>query len=113
MSRGTAVFLDTSIQIARVVHSPETKERVAACVNGFEQSVTSDVVRQEFKRRLLKEAQYLLNQLNKRQSYAKVLRHITDVLPPQQGRKRNICLELLETIWNYSKPFSKARRMRS
>ena len=98
MSRGTAAFLDTSIQIARVVHSPETKKRIAARVEGFDFSITSDVVRQEFKRRLLKEAQYLLNQLDKRQSYVKVLRHVIDVLPPQQGRKRNICLELLGTI---------------
>jgi hypothetical protein len=75
-----------------------TGRRESSEINGFDLSVTSDVVRQDFKRRLLKEVQYLLNQLNKRQSYAKVLRHVTDVLPPQQGRKRNICLELLETI---------------
>lgn len=93
------VFLDTSIMIARVIHAPETKHRIADRVNSFDTSLTSLVVKQEFRRRLLNEAQYLLDQLNKKESYEKVLRHITDFLPPQQYRKRNICLQMLLTVF--------------
>jgi len=85
--------------IARMVHSPETQHRIAERISNYESVVTSLVVKQEFKRRLLKEAQYLLNQLNSKGSYKKVLRHIMDVLPHQQQRKRNICLETMVMIF--------------
>jgi len=89
------VFLDTSIAIARVVHSAETKKRIEERISKYESSVFSLVVRQEFKRRLLKEAQYLLRQLKEKKSYLRVLRHVSDVLGPWHARKRNICLEAL------------------
>jgi len=75
-----SIFLDTSIVIARLVHSPATKKRISERLGRYQQSVTSLVVKQEFKRRLLKEAQYLLNQLNDKKSFAAVQRHIVDVL---------------------------------
>jgi len=28
MAKGTAIFLDTSIQIARLVHSPDIKDKI-------------------------------------------------------------------------------------
>jgi hypothetical protein len=93
------IFLDTSIMIARIVHGPETKSRIKEQLSQHDFSVTSLVVKQEFKRRLLKEAQYLLRQLSDKGSYAKVRRHIIDVLPEQQKRKRNICLQMLETLY--------------
>ena len=99
MPSGSAVFLDTTIQIARFVHSPEIKARIERRVRSFDVSVTGLVVRQEFKRRLLKEAEYLLRQLERLGSYRRLLRHVTDVLPPPQARKRNICLEILETLF--------------
>ncbi len=93
------LFLDTSIQIARWLREPEMKRCINARLNQYDATATSLVVRQEFKRRLLKEAQYLLNQLNKRGSLAAVQRHIVSVLPVQQQRKRNICLEMLATLF--------------
>lgn len=99
MTEGSALFLDTSIQIARTVHGPETKKRIENRLAEYDLTVSSEVVKQEFKRRLLKEAQYLLNQLNKLGSIEKVHRHVVDILPPQQNRKRNICLDTLSTIW--------------
>src|ERR1700694_4768289 len=93
------VFLDTSIAIARVVHSPEMKQRIADRISKYQASVISLIVRQEFKRRLLKEAQYLLRQLNEKRSYSKVRWHVIDVLGPWQNRRRNICLEMLESIY--------------
>ncbi len=92
------VFLDTSIAIARVVHSPEMKQRIADRISKYQASVISLIVRQEFKRRLLKEAQYLLRQLNEKRSYVKVMRHVVDVLGPWQNRRRNICLEMLVLV---------------
>ena len=81
--------------IARTIHAPEIKRKIADQLANFDTSITSLVVKQEFKRRLLKEAQYLLNQLQSKGSLIKVLRHIVDVLPIQQQRKRTICLEML------------------
>ncbi|MGH9855164.1 MAG: hypothetical protein ACREBD_35475, partial [Blastocatellia bacterium] len=93
------VFLDTSIQIARWIREREMKDRIAGRIKQYDSSATSLVVRQEFKRRLLKEARYLLNQLNHKGSLKKVQRHIVSILPPQQQRKRNICLEMLTVLF--------------
>ncbi len=99
MSQGDAVFLDTSIQIARIIHSEEMKERIKDRISWYDLTVSSEVFKQEYKRRLLKEAQYLLNQLNRLASFARTQRHVMDNLPPQQNRKRNICLQTLQTIF--------------
>jgi hypothetical protein len=93
------VFLDTSIQIARWVREREMKELITERIKQYDSTATSLVVRQEFKRRLLKEARYLLNQLNHKGSLEKVQRHIVSILPPQQQRKRNICLEMLTVLF--------------
>jgi hypothetical protein len=99
MPSGTAVFLDTTIQIARFVHSPALKELIEARIQSYHVALTSLVVRQEFKRRLLKEAKYLLELLQRKGSFQAAMRHVMDVLPPKQGRKRNICLEMLQTVF--------------
>jgi hypothetical protein len=96
---GSALFLDTSVQIARLVHAPETKRRIESWIAQYDITVSSGVVKLEFKRRLLKEAQYLLNQLDRRGSLQRVQRHVIDHLPPQQGRKKQICLQTLQTIF--------------
>ena len=67
-------------------------------IDRYDISISSSVVRQEFKRRLLSEALYLLRQLNKLKSYKQVLRHVTDVLPRGWARKKQICLDILLTI---------------
>ena len=97
MAKGTAVFLDTSIMIARFVHSSELKAKINARIAEYDLTVTSVIVRQEFKRRLLKDAKYLLEQLEFRKSFKKVMRHVSE-LPPQQARKMSICLKTLNTI---------------
>jgi len=50
------VFVDTSIQIVRFVHGPETKRRIEQRLAAFERTTTGLVARQEFRRRLLREA---------------------------------------------------------
>jgi hypothetical protein len=93
------VFLDTSIIIARFVQSKEAKRRISERLTNYDASITSLIVKQEFKRRLLKEAQYLLNQLDDKGSFQKTLRHVASVLPPQSERKRSICLDMLLTVF--------------
>lgn len=111
MPSGTALFLDTTIQIASFVHSPEQKERIAQRLGQYDITVTGLVVRQEFRRRLLKEARYLLSQLEERGSMTKVRRHVIDHLHYQQ-RKRNICLELLQTVDEEDGEADKTKRLR-
>jgi hypothetical protein len=43
--KGTAIFLDTSIQIARVVHSTAAKRKIDERVTKYDISATSAVVR--------------------------------------------------------------------
>ena len=94
------LFLDTSIQIARVVHGPKTKERIRNRIAQHDQTSTGLVSRQEFKRRLLKEAEYLLRILNKYNSFDEVNQHVIRLWGqwPGRVRKRNICLQTLAQV---------------
>ncbi|HHT9120176.1 MAG TPA: hypothetical protein ACFYD3_06505 [Candidatus Hypogeohydataceae bacterium YC41] len=99
MPSGTAIFTDTSIQIARLLREPEMKKAIEQRLASYNITISSPVVVQEFKRRVINEAVYLMNQLNAKGSYEKVQRHVTSVLPPQQNRKRQICLLMLQEIF--------------
>jgi hypothetical protein len=110
VSNSTAAFVDTSIQIARLIHSPETRQEIDNRLQSFELITTGLIVRQEFKRRLLKDARYLLELFQKYQSFAKVQRHIVDVLTPHQRRKQRISLELLTTIFEDDSDVDLTRR---
>lgn len=92
------VFIDTSIVIARLLHSPETKRRIQERLRNYRRVVTCSVVKQEYKRRLLKEARYLLEQLDRLKSATALMRHLIDRLPPRQFRKRNIGLQMVQSI---------------
>ena len=110
MAADDAVFLDTSIQIARFVHSPKIKRRIENRISRYRISVTSLVVRQEFKRRLLKEANYLLRQLKRLGSVEEVQRHVHDALPKQQDRKRRISLQILMTVFEQDDSHDRTER---
>lgn len=101
MPSGDAVFLDTSIQIARFVHGPEAKRRIENRLGRYTLTVTGEVVKQEFKRRLLTEAAYLLGIVNRYQSLEEVYRHIRRLSHPQQSRKLNICLDMLGFVFEH------------
>lgn len=98
MSKAAPAFLDTSIQVARLIHSPETRRQIHERLQSFQLTTTGLVVRQEFKRRLLKDAGYLLDLFVRYQSFARVHRHIVDVLTPFQRRKQRISLQVLSTL---------------
>lgn len=91
------VFVDTSILIARVIHSPEKKRKIEARLSQYSGVYTGLVAKQEYKRRLLKTAQYLLNQLDSKKSFKIVRRHIDDHLSNVR-RKQVICQQLLDTV---------------
>ena len=97
MPMGTAVFLDTSIQIARKVHSPALKKKIEQRIDQYDLTTTGQIVRQEFKRRLLGEAKYLLGVLNDRDSFIEAYHHVArlPVNYPRQRRQKNTCLQLL------------------
>jgi hypothetical protein len=94
---GTAIFLDTSIQIARFFYARQTKAKIEKRISEYNIRATSLVVRQEFKRRILGEAKYLLSWLRRLKSFNEMRRWI-NLLPMHWSRKRNICLDLLDTI---------------
>ena len=101
MSRGTAVFLDTTIQIARLVHDKQIKERIKQRIAPYDLRVTSLVVRQEFRRRLLEEAAWCLNQLNhptRPKTFEELMRYVADHIPEPQIRQKRIRLQILMTI---------------
>ena len=98
MPDGTAIFVDTSTQIARVIHGSAAKQRIEDRLHRYDITVTSEVVKQEFKRRLLSKAKSLLNQIALRGSITRVQRHVINSLPPPQSRKRNLCDQILTTL---------------
>jgi len=92
-----AIFLDTSVQIARLLR-PQMKEPIETCVSKYRRRASGTVALQEFKRRILKEAAYLLTKLNQTNSYTATLEYVTAVLPKMQERKRMICQLLLHKV---------------
>ncbi|MGH7222350.1 MAG: hypothetical protein ACRELF_03915 [Gemmataceae bacterium] len=99
-SKEDSVFLDPSIQIARLVHGPQTKAGIRHRLAQHERVFTSLVVRQEFKRRLLKEAEYLLRLLHRFKSFDEVHQHVIRLFGPWPStvRKRTICLQTLSQV---------------
>jgi hypothetical protein len=107
------IFVDTSIQIARFVHGPKTKERIRDRLARHEQITSGLVVRQEFKRRLLKEADYLLRLLHRYKSFDEVHQHVIRLYGqwPGRVRKRNICLQTLAQVHSGSNDKERAERL--
>ncbi len=94
-----AVFLDTTVQIARFVGTKQSKKEIRQKLIGA-LPLTGLVVRQEWKRRLLTDAKYVLGVLRQKNlSYAETLQHINRKLTSNRflGRKLSICLDLLAT----------------
>jgi hypothetical protein len=95
----TALFVDTSVQIARFHREPAMKTTIMASLHKYEIKVSSRIALQEYKRRILGEAVYLLNLLNTTGSFQATLEHVTNVLPDAWKRKRNICLSILVSLF--------------
>jgi hypothetical protein len=74
------------------------KRAVEKRIGRHERTSTSLVVRQEFKRRLLKEADYLLRLLHRYESFDEVHHHVIRLFGPWHDRKRTICLQTLADV---------------
>ncbi|HUT24487.1 MAG TPA: hypothetical protein VM492_09115 [Sumerlaeia bacterium] len=97
MPKGTAVFLDTSILIASLVHPPRTKKRIKARLKAYDFACSGTVVRAEMKRRLFKDAIYLHKLVSKCATIQEVNRRL-EALPHQQFRRFRTCLQIVHTI---------------
>lgn len=99
MSTAAAIFLDTSIQIARVLRGPKHARDIEGRLKQYGITLTGLIVRQEFKRRVLKEAKYLIEQLDRRATIADLLRHLNEGLGPYHDRrKRKICINIVASF---------------
>jgi predicted nucleic acid-binding protein len=93
--QGRQLFIDTSILIAFFLRSTEKQAQIASQLSG-KTVVTCNIVYHEYKRRVLKEAEYLIRVFRKYKKVEAVKDHIINELPPPQNRKRTICLDILE-----------------
>ncbi len=94
---GAAIFIDTSVQLLRFIGSRDIKAQVNSRLSGYGFSVTSLVVRQEFKRRFLTDVRYVRTALEKNDfDPTETLRYINAKLSiPHNRRKLSICLNIL------------------
>jgi hypothetical protein len=89
------LFLDTSVHIARLLHGPAQKARVETRAQNYLRR-SGLVCRQEFKRRVLKTAEYLLSVLDQRKGYENTHTYMTRLIQnPYHKRRATICLNLL------------------
>lgn len=94
---GSAIFIDTSVQLLRFIGSKEIKTQIDGRLSGYGFSVTSLIVRQEFKRRFLTDVRYVRTALEKNGlDPTETLRYINAKLSsPHNRRKLSICLNIL------------------
>lgn len=105
------VYLDTTILIASFIHSPKVKFEIRDKIKSFKNVLTGQIAQQEFTRRLLKEAEYLLGLLKKKKTVAAVQRHLLS-LSFHHNRKFRICLQTLTTIEEGANDEDNADRLR-
>ncbi len=101
MGRGKAVFVDTTIQIARMIHADQVKRRISDRLATYDLCAASLVVKQEFKRRFLEEVLWCLNKLShpsNPMTYEDLLRHVTDFAPQERRNEAKIRQKILLTV---------------
>ena len=112
MAHAELLFLDTSVQVARVLSGPAQRARVIDRGAGYRRC-SSLVCRQEFKRRVLKDAEYLLRVLDERKGYESTFDYMTRLIQnPHHKRRASICLSLLKRATGDTDQ-EKADRLRS
>ena len=105
------VYLDTSILIGLFIHAPKIKIEIREKIGFYSFVLSGQIAEQEFIRRLLREADYLLHQLKRRKTVAAVQRHLLD-LSTFQNRKFRICLQAITTVDEESNEEDKADRLK-
>jgi hypothetical protein len=108
MQLRAAVFVDTSIHIARTLRDPAMKERIESWLARYSLRISGSIAKVEFRNRVLRDLDYLLIKLNQTKSYAATLRYVHEVLPRQMERKRRICVFALHQVLPADTPRSDA-----
>lgn len=92
------LFVDTSISIARLLQGSRLRERIESRTASY-RICSSLVSRQEFKRRLLKDARYLLDTLEDRGGFQEAMHYLIALRTHKfLGRRTAICLDLMANI---------------
>jgi len=99
MDYGSAIFIDSSVQLLRFIGNSAVKAQIDRTLSGYGFTVTSLVVRQEFKRRFLTDVRYVRDALLKNnRDCGETLRHINRKLGnPANRRKLSISLDVFAT----------------
>ena len=97
MDYRAAIFIDTSVQLLRFIGSSDVKAQINLRLSGHGFSVTSLVVRQEFKRRFLTDVRYVRIALEKNHfDPTETLRYVNAKLSRACNRRKlSICLDIL------------------
>jgi hypothetical protein len=108
MQLRAAVFVDTSIHIARALRAPAMRNRIESWLARYSLRISGSIARVEFRNRVLRDIDYLLTKLNQTRSYGATLRYVHEVLPRAMERKRRICVFALHRLLPGSAPRSDA-----
>jgi len=85
------VFLDTTIQIGRMLGDEDKKKEIDEILSQFNKILTSTYVKMEFRRRLIRDLVYINNVSQDSKNYAEIYKRI-EKLPPEQIRKIKGCI---------------------
>lgn len=94
-----AVFLDTTIQVDRILGSRAHQQKIEARLRRYRHTVTSLVVQQEFRRRVLGDAIYLLKCFKSRRLISEVILQVQRLgasrAQARDRRRQAVCQGLL------------------
>jgi hypothetical protein len=99
----SAIFIDTSVQLLRFMGRSDVKRQIDLQLKSHGFTVTSLIVRQEFKRRFLSDVKYVRDALVKcKLDCGETLRYINQKLGlPVNRRKLSICINIFsEGVFN-------------
>lgn len=97
MPSGTAVFLDSSILIARITHRKEIKDAINSRLESYSFKCSGMIVRCEIIRRLMIDANYMYGLSRTCGTIQEVNRRV-EALPAFQRNKKQTCLQILNTV---------------
>ncbi len=100
MEINNSLFLETTIQIGRLLGEPKDKNEIASCLSQFNRIVTSTYVKMEFKRRAIRDLAYLHNIISSADSFPDIFFRMKK-LPPEQKRKINGLIASLGNFFLY------------
>lgn len=93
------IYLDTSIEIAKLVHPRAIREEIKGHLSSYDHVVTGKYVQAEFLNNIVKEAIFLLKNSRQVKNYNQLQISIRKLRShPGWNRKYNLCFDLLTSI---------------